>query len=256
MSGYLLAGFRSVVGTYDVIFLTEYTGEVIIHFFIILHNHDRFSAGVFLFVGQLFGDEFDCLFDSLVVFLYFFCRDVFGRAFVGCVGILRYVQGDDKVRTFVDLALYPYFSFMHVDERTGERKSQAESLAVVAFFDLVVALEYLFLNVFGNSSAAVLDGDLNHGFFLLFNQFGTQSDVSAGLCVFKCVREQIIKNPFQFGRREPDFLFGIFQTDDKVDFPFSGYDVEDMGEFLQKVHDISFTDADMHLFHFDFTECQ
>ena len=119
--GYLLAGFRAVIRPYNIIFLAEYTGEVIIHFFVVLHNHNRFPGRIFFFVGQLFGNEFDGFLDSLVIFLYFFGRDVLGRAFIGVVSILGYIQGNDKVRTFVDFAFYPDFPFVHVYERTRKR---------------------------------------------------------------------------------------------------------------------------------------
>ena len=59
--------------------------------------------------------------DSLVIFLYFFGRDVLGRAFIGVVSILGYIQGNDKIRTFVDFAFYPDFPFVHVYERTRKR---------------------------------------------------------------------------------------------------------------------------------------
>lgn len=92
----LLAGFRTVIRPYNIIFLAEYAGKIIIHFFIVLYNHNRFPGRIFFFVGQLFRNEFDGFLDSLVIFLYFFGRDVLGRAFIGVVSILGYIQGNDK----------------------------------------------------------------------------------------------------------------------------------------------------------------
>ena len=127
---------------------------------------------------------------------------------------------------------------------------------MILFFYLEVAVKDFIFHLFRNPAAAVFFWYFDEIFRIFFEKLGTEFHIISRLGVFESIRQQIIHDAFQLGWREPDFFIRFFQTDNEINLLFLRYNIEDMRNLFQEMHDVSFSDVNLHLLHFDFTESE